>query len=319
MNIMKICVLGGGGFIGSHFLNHLSRCGIQAVVPTRNPGARSQGRVAPGVSYPAVDVFDSAQLQRVFQDCHMVVNLIGILNESGRDGTGFKRAHVELIETAITSCEKTGIDRFVHLSAINAGTGDSHYLRSKGDAELRLRQSSLKWTILRPSVVFGPGDKFLNRFAFLLRLGRGFMPLACPNARLQPVFVGDVAAALTQVLRDPLASSNQVYELAGPRVYTLAELVRYTRDQLQLPGPVIGLPGSLSKLQAALLQWLPGKPFSPDNYRSLQFDSVSETGDLQRLGIKATPLEAIAPNYLGDDNRACQYQQSRRLAGRDAI
>ena len=315
---MKICVLGGGGFIGGHFLNHLSRAGIQAVIPTRNPGARSQGRVAPGVAYPSVDIFDPEQLQNVFQGCHAVVNLVGILNESGRDGSGFKRAHVELIETAITACEKTGIKRFIQLSALNAGTGDSHYLRSKGDAELRLRQSSLQWTILRPSVVFGSDDKFLNRFAFLLTLGRGFMPLACPNARLQPVFVGDVAAALTQVLLDPLGTGKQVYELAGPQVYSLAELVRYTRDQLQLPGPVIGLPPSLSSLQAALLQWIPGKPFSPDNFRSLQFDSVSDSGDLQRLGITATALEAIAPTYLGDANRACQHQQSRRLAGRDA-
>ena len=235
---MKICILGGSGFIGSHFLNHLSRYRIQAVVPTRNPGARSEGRVAPYGSYPTIDIFDPAQLETVFQDCQAVVNLVGILNEPGRDGSGFQRAHVELVDAAIATCQKAGIHRFIQMSALNAGTGDSHYLRSKGDAELRLRQSSLQWTIMRPSVVFGPGDKFLNRFAFLLRLGRGFMPLACPNSRLQPVFVGDVAAALTQALLDPLATAGQVYELAGPRVYTLAELVRYTRDQLGLPGPV---------------------------------------------------------------------------------
>jgi len=315
---MKICILGGSGFIGGHFLNHLSRCGIQAVVPTRNPGARSAGRVAPGVSYPTIDIFDPEQLEAVVQGCQAVVNLVGILNESARDGSGFQRAHVALVEAALAACQKTGIHRFIQMSALNAGTGDSHYLRSKGDAELRLRQASLEWTIMRPSLVFGPGDKFLNRFAFLLRLGQGFMPLACPNARMQPVFVGDVAAALTQVLLDPLASAGQVYELAGPRVYTLAELVRYTRDQLGLPGPVIGLPAGLSKLQAALLQWVPGKPFSPDNYRSLQFDSVSDSNDLERLGITATTLEAVAPRYLGGDNRAGHHQQSRRLAGRDA-
>ena len=315
---MKICILGGSGFIGGHFANHLSRCGIPAVIPSRNPGARSTGRVAPGVSYVAIDVFDPAQLEALFQDCQAVVNLVGILNESGHDGSGFENAHVALIEAAIAACRKTGVRRLVQVSALNAGTGNSHYLRTKGEAELRLRQSALQWTILRPSVVFGDGDNFLTRFAFWLRLGLGLMPLACPNSRLQPVFVGDVAAALTSVLLDPLASAEQVYELAGPRVYTLAELVRYTRDQLHLPGPVIGLPPSLSRLQARLLQYLPGKPFSMDNYRSLQSDSVSDCQDLQRLGITPTTLEAVAPHYLGVENRACRHQKSRRLAGRDA-
>jgi NADH dehydrogenase len=315
---MKICILGGSGFIGGHLLNQLSDSGVQSLVPTRNPGARSEARVAPGMVYKTTDIFDPAQLNESLQGCQAVINLVGILNESGRDGSGFERAHVGLVESVIEACQAQGVQRFLQLSSLNAGTGDSHYLRSKGDAELRLRQSTLDWTIFRPSVVFGPGDSFLNTFAYLLRLGRGFMPLACPDARMQPVYVADVAAALKHALLHPTETSEQVYELAGPQVYTLAELVRYTRDQLQLPGPVIGLPDSLSKLQAAMLQWIPGKPFSPDNYRSLQFDSVSDNNGLQQLGITATALEAVVPRYLGRNNRSDRHQKSRRLAGRDA-
>jgi len=314
---MKICILGGSGFIGGHCLNRLCRYGYQVLAPTRNPGITSVARVTPGVSFRALDIFDPNQLEAAISGCQVVINLVGILNESGRDGSGFERVHVGLVESAIAICQRLGVRRFIHISALNAGTGDSYYLRSKGEGELRLRQSSLDWTILRPSVVFGAGDQFLNRFAFLLRLGRGLMPLACPGARMQPVYVGDVATALDRVIHDSPGASGQVFELAGPRVYTLIELVRYCRDLLGLPGPVIGLPASLSKLQAALLQWLPGKPFSPDNYRSLQFDSVSERADLQQLKVTPTALEAIAPRYLGDAQRAVRYQRHRRRAGRD--
>jgi len=312
---MKVLILGGTGFVGSHLLNQLVAQGHQARVISRNPTVASDARVAPGCQFRAVDVFDTEQLAEQLKDCQAIINLVGILNESGRSGRGFERAHVETVAAAIEACQQAGVSRFLQMSSLNAGQGNSHYLRTRGRAEQLLADSDLDWTIFQPSVIFGPGDAFINRFASMLRLVPLGLPLACPGARLQPVFVGDVVRAVVHCLGDTV-SIGQRYELGGPRIYTLAELVRFVRDSLGLRRLIVGLPGPLSYLQALIMEFVPGKPFSLDNYRSLQVDNVAASDGLASLGIKACSLEAVVPDYLGSATRSGRYQRSRRRAGR---
>lgn len=311
----KVLVLGGTGFVGSHLLNRLVAAGHSARVIARNPTLASDARVSPGCEYRAVDVLDAGALAGQLHGCQALINLVGILNESGRDGAGFERAHVQVVASAIAACQQARVARFIQLSALGAGRGKSHYLRTKGQAEDLLGASDLDWTILRPSVIFGPGDSFLTRFAGLLRLIPVWLPLACAEARMQPVYVGDVTRALLRALEDP-DCVGQTYELGGPRLYTLKELVCLTRDLLGVRRAVVGLPDWLSRLQASMLDFVPGKPFSSDNYHSLQVDSVVEEDGLARLGIRAMALSAVAPSYIGSGTKAARYQRMRRAAGR---
>ncbi len=226
-----------------------------------------------------------------------MINLIGILNERAWGGKGFHAAHVMPVQLLITACEELGIRRFIQVSALNAGRGTSHYLRSKGEAEALLRAAQeIDETILQPAVIFGKGDSFFNRFAALLRFVP-LLPLACPDARMQPVWVGDVVAAIALCL-DHRSTIGKTLELTGPEVFTLFQLVNKTARYKGWNRRVIGLPNSLSRLQGMLMDFVPGKPFSSDNYRSLQVDSISRHNALLDLGIHPSRIDAIVPLYL---------------------
>jgi len=231
--------------------------------------------------------------------CDALVNLVGIVNERGR--AGFHRVHVELVEELLDACRATGIGRFIQTSALKAGLdGPSNYLRTKAQAEKRVRESGLAWTIIQPSVVFGPEDRFINRFARLLKM-LPVLPLARPNTRLAPVFVGDVAEAVARIVASR-AAVGQTYQLCGPRVYSLRELVQAVGVIAGTPRPVIPLPPTLAKLQATVMERLPGKPFSQDNLRSLSVHSIcdSDAAGLRALRIRPTRLETGLARYLGD-------------------
>lgn len=300
----EICILGGSGFIGARVAARLVADGRSVRVLTRNPerAARALG-VLPTVSLRRVDIHDEEALAAAFRGCDAVINLVGILNESRR--AGFRAVHVELPRKVAQACRAAGVKRLLHMSSLKADAGNapSLYLRSKGEGEAALRVHSGKevaFTIFQPSVVFGPGDGFINRFAGLLQLVPGAFPLACPDARFQPVSVGDVAEAFLRALDDPAAAGRR-YALCGPRVYTLRELVCMIRDQLGLRRWVVGLPDGLARLQAATMQLVPGKPFSLDNYRSLRTDSVCDGKGpgLRELGIAPMPLESELPRIIG--------------------
>jgi len=199
----------------------------------------------------------------------------------------------------------------VQVSALHAGRGRSHYLISKGEAEERIRAAAdLDSTILQPSVIFGEGDGFFNRFAQLMRR-LPFLPLACPESRLQPVWVGDVAAAVTAVLDDP-ATIGKTLALVGPRSYSLRELVEFAACLAGIECRVIGLSDGLSRLQARVMDFVPGKPFSTDNYLSLQTDNTSERNDLQTLGIEPRAVESVLPTLLGASVRQCRLDECRK-------
>lgn len=302
MAVHKICLLGGTGFVGRRLVARLSEAGHDVVILSRHRERHRYFLVLPTVRLVEGDVHDIEFLRHQFEGSDTVINLIGILNEKGRSGEGFRRAHAELPSIIVQASRETGVSRLLHMSALHAArTAPSHYLRTKAlgeEAVHRAEAPELHVTSFRPSVIFGPGDGFLNRFAGLLRIAPGVFPLACPDSRFQPVYVEDVVRAFTESL-DNHKTFGQRYDLCGPGVYTLREIVEYVAKLLGKRVCIIGLPDGLSWLQAATLEFAPGKPFSLDNYRSLQVDSVCEKGFPQVFGITPTSLEEIAPGYLG--------------------
>lgn len=319
MIIKKICILGGTGFVGETLANRLTKDGYQLLVLTRDREKHRDNLILlPTVDLVEADIHDQEQLNRQLAGCDAVINLVGILNEKGRDGSGFRRAHVELTNKVIRACEVNAIGRLLHMSALNADAvnGPSHYLRTKGEAEDRVHQAEgIRMTSFQPSVIFGPRDSLFNRFATLLKLSPYIFPLACAEARFAPVFVEDVAEAMARTVHDP-ESYGCRYTLVGPREYTLRQLVEYAARCRGINRAVIPLSAPLARLQAALFDFIPGKPFSTDNYLSATIDSISDQNDLPALGIPPTPVEAIVPQYLGRHYQRAYYNDYRRTGRR---
>lgn len=292
----KVCVLGGSGFVGSELCNHLVSSGYSVKVLTRNEGSCRHLKVLPLLSVIKIESYDAQSIAANASDCDVMVNLIGILNEKGHTGKEFHDIHVGITREALNACEEIGITRMLQMSALNAdANGPSHYLRSKGKAENYLTtfaENSIDVTVFRPSVIFGEGDSFLNRFANLLKFVPVVFPLACADARFAPVYVGDVVSKMVNSIDDE-NSFGETYELCGPNIYSLKELVQYTANISQHKCKVIGLPTFFSKLQATVLEYVPGKPFSLDNYNSLKKDSICSN-----CSPCTTSLLAIAPTYL---------------------
>ena len=290
----NIAILGGGGFVGSELCRRLAADGHTIRLLSRKLNHATALSELPNLSVHLCPDYSAAALAKETQSCDVLINLIGILNEKGRDGSGFNAAHYVITQNALQACVSNAIPRMLQLSALHADVdGPSHYLRSKGKAEALLNNCrDVDITIFKPSVIFGPGDSFLNRFADLLRFTPGVFPLACGNARFAPVYVGDVVNAMTNSLSQS-DSYAQSYELCGPNIYTLKELVQLTGKLSGHPRWVITLPPMLSKLQAMMLELVPGKPLSMDNFRSLSLDSVCS-----QCTPCPTSLESIASSYL---------------------
>jgi len=298
---MKICVLGGTGFVGRALIMRLVAAGHYVSVVTRRRERHRDLLVLPTLQLLEDDAHNPVVLCRAFQGMDAVVNLVGILNESGHDGKGFERVHADLAGKVVEACLSTGVKRLLHMSSLNASLdAPSHYLTSKARGENLVHHAAgagLAVTSFRPSVIFGKHDSFTNRFARLLRLTPFIFPLACARARLQPVYVNDVVEAFVSALNNH-QTFGQRYNLCGPHVYTLYELVAYIAELIGVKRKIIPLNDRLSFLQAAVLEFFPGKPFSLDNYRSLQQDSICDAGFPEIFNIHPVRLETIAPTYL---------------------
>jgi NADH dehydrogenase len=322
MEITTVAVLGGSGFAGRHVCHALAAEGYRVRVATRDrERAKEQLILLPTVDVESVNVHDPAQLAAFARGADAVINLVGVLHD-GRGDRGFRAAHVELARKAVAACRESGVPRLLHMSALAADrAGPSAYLRTKGEAEAIARESGLAWTIFRPSVIFGREDRFLNLFAGMLRFAP-FLPLACPGARFQPVFVEDVAVAFVKSLADS-GSVGKSYDLCGPRVYTLRELVEYVRAVTGRKRPIIGLNDGLSYLQAFSMELFPlkqvlgalGLLMTRDNYYSMKVDSVC--GCDFPFGIAPRALEAVAPSWLGSGTPRARYQRFRAQARRN--
>ena len=315
MKPLNIVILGGTGFVGRRMVPRLHADGHSISVLSRNRDRNLELGVLPRVMVENCDVHDCAALSRAFEGADAVINLVGILNEPGSDGRGFHRAHVALTETVIAACKAAKVPRLLQMSALRAGEGASYYLRTRADAESRVRDSRLAWTIFRPSVIFGRGDGLFFRFASLLRIAP-VLPIARANARFAPVYVGDVAEAFARALAHP-HSIGHTYELFGPRTISLREIVEWTATLTGKRCWVIGLPDALGYLQATVGEWLPGKPISRDNFRSLLLDSVGEKDGLGELGIVAMPMEMIVPAMLGADAHQRRLERFREMPRAD--
>ncbi len=311
--------------MGQRLANRLSTDGYLVRIPTRNRERHRENLILlPGVELVEANVHDKHRLTGLFDGCDAVINLTGILNEGPGPENSFQHVHVELPRKIIEAMKTTGIRRLLHMSALNAASdATSQYLRTKGEAERLVHSATdILATSFRPSVIFGPGDSFFNRFAQLLRIAP-VLPLACPQARFTPVYVGDVAEAMALTLTRP-AYYNRHLQLGGPAQLSLEQLVRYTADCLGIKRLILPLPDSLSRAQAEIFDlWgflfnLLGidKPFSTDNYLSLQTDSVCNTTDLAELGITATPIGSVVPSYLSYTASRSHYDQYRQRARR---
>jgi uncharacterized protein YbjT (DUF2867 family) len=314
MEITTVCVLGGSGFIGRHVCHALAAAGYRIRVATRDrERAKEQLILLPTVDVAPANIHDPAQLAAFVRGADAVINLVGVLHD-GRGDRSFQAAHVELARKVVAACRESGIGRLLHMSALSsARDAPSRYLRTKGEAEAIVRESGLGWTVYRPSVVFGPGDSFLNLFATVLRYSP-VVALACPGARFQPVFVEDVAAAFVKGLAD-IGSFGRSYDLCGPRVYTLRKLVEYVGTVTGRRRPVVGLNDALSYCQALAMELLPVKLMTRDNYYSMKVDNVCSC-DFP-FGIAPAALEAVAPSYLGQRTPRARYQEFRERGHRN--
>ncbi len=303
MIIRNVCVLGGSGFVGLHVCNQLVARGYRVTVPTRNRERAKKLITLPTAEVIVADVYEAASLASVVRGCDAVINLIGVLHD-GRGRASFREAHVGLAQKVVEACRQRGVRRLLHMSALNADAkGPSAYLRSKGEAERIVRESGLDYTLFRPSVIFGREDRFVNLFAKLQSLFPVIL-LGSANARFQPVYVNDVAFAFAESLPRP-ESFGAAYDLVGPTVYTLRELVQYVGVVTGNRRPVMGLGKGFSYLQALAMELLPGKLLTRDNLRSMSVDSVA--ADALPFASAATSLEAVAPGWLAQGTPRDRY------------
>ena len=318
MQLKRVVLVGGTGFVGRAIANRLGEAGVNIVVPTRNRSRASHMLLLPTVDVVDADVHEPATLERLFAGADAVVSLVGVLHSRSGDpyGPGFARAHVELPKKIVAACRQAGVKRLVHISALGASAdGPSEYQRSKaaGEAAIRSTGADLDWVILRPSVIFGRDDRFLNMFA---RLAAVFpvLPLAGADARFQPVYVEDLAEVVWRSLITADAA-GQSFDVAGPSVYTLRQLVEYVSALIGKPRRVIGLPESLGMIQARLLELAPQPLMSRDNLRSMRVDNIT-AGEPLPFGLRPTALEAVVPSWLGQDTVRASYYPLRRYARR---
>jgi len=315
----RVLVLGGSGFVGRHVCEQLARLGFHITVPTRRAVNASSVQSLPGLTVIEANVHQQADLARLIPGHDAVVNLVAVLHGSEER---FESVHVDLPSKIASAMKRAGVQRLVHISALGADPqGPSMYQRSKARGETVLHNAELQLTVLRPSVIFGAEDKFLNLFADLQAVAP-FMPLAGSGTRFAPVWVGDVARAVVVCLQKP-DTFGQTYELCGPDVLTLAELVKRAGQWAGVNHgrgrPVVGLPMWVGWLQAAAMELAPGEPLmSRDNLASMKVDNMA-TGQhpgLSDLGISAASAAGVAPGYLGHRGPRSRLNSWRSRAGR---
>jgi len=311
-------MLGGTGFVGHSIATRLCELGHRVRILTHRRERHRDLLVLPTVQLVQGDVHELGFLRSQLQDMDAVINLVGILNKRRGRGGSFEEAHVELPRKIMEAAKQTRVKRYLHMSALGASSkGPSEYLRTKGIAEDMVhsmaKMAGFTATSFRPSVIFGRDDSFTNRFANLLRSVPLVFPLACPQSRFQPVFVDDVAHCFIAALneRDCI---DQRYNLCGPSNYSLREIVSYIDQLIDTHRRILGLADWQARIQAALMEWLPGTPFSRDNYRSLQLDSTCDGPFPQIFDITPKTMEQVVPTYLRPQRD--HLDQFRSVAGR---
>lgn len=315
MQVKKITVLGGSGFVGSSLIAKLDAAGYAVTVLTRKREAAKHLILLPNVQVLECNVLDTQALKNALQGADAVINLIGILHQSRR--LRFDRVHHQLPAQLAAICVELGIKRLIHMSSLCASAdAPSEYLRSKaaGEAALAKYAKQLNITVFKPSIIFGRDDKFINLFASLIKCLPVIL-LAKPNAKFQPIWVEDLASCFAASVQNR-NTYGQTYELAGPKVYTFRALVKQIMQVIGKQRPIIGLSDKLSFAQAFMMELLPVKLMSRDNVRSMQVDSVSAAAFPAEFCITPASMEAIIPEYLVDATQRGAYDRYRSLAAR---
>ncbi|GLR27235.1 complex I NDUFA9 subunit family protein [Limnobacter litoralis] len=299
----NILIIGGSGFLGQSVCNQLAAQGHRLTVPTRRLDKGKHLSMLPTCQVVKANIHDRATLGKLVTGQDIVVNLLGVLHsKKGKPyGQSFRVNHVEFPKALCSVMSKHGVNRLVHISALGIGVQNpapSMYLRSKTDGEAIVKDSGLAWTILRPSVVFGPADKFLNTFAALSRLFP-VIPLAGAKTKFQPVSVHDVGAAVAKSVADEdKITVHTTFDLVGPETFTLAELVALAAHAVDKSPLIIPIPNAAAKLQAFFMELLPGEPvMSRDNVDSMKIDNVRTSGRIFPLESYQT-LSKLAPDWI---------------------
>ena len=294
-----VVVIGGSGFVGRHLLARLVNAGLQVTALARSSAAESGLRKIAGVRVVRVKLESDEALSGCLAGQAVVINLVGILHESRE--IDFDAVHVAFPRRLVHLCLAAGVTQYLHMSALNADAakGPSRYLKSRGEGEDAVHHAcgGVTVTSFRPSIIFGPGDNFFGVFDRLLDWMPVF-PVVCPQTRFAPVCVDDVVEAFYQVLERGADFNGQRLNLCGPQIYTFKELVQFVARVTGRRRLVLGLPDSLSRLQALVMERLPGKLFTRDNYRSMQIDSVCAKNDFAALGISPKALEDVMTPLL---------------------
>ncbi len=310
-----ITVLGGSGFVGRSLVARLDQSGFRVRVLTRRRERAKHLILLPNVSVVECNVLDEAALQQALTGSDAVINLIGILHQSKKDS--FDQLHHQLPAMLGRLCQQLGIRRLLHMSALQAAPqAPSAYLRSKaaGEQALLAMQPDLQVTILRPSVIFGSHDQFINLFAKLVKVVP-VLVLAMPEAKFQPVWVEDVSSAFVNAI-EQTATHGKVYELGGPHILSLRQILQLVMQTVGVQRPIVGLNSSLSLLQGSLMEWLPVKLMSRDNVLSMQVDNVCHQPLANELCILPSDMAAIVPTYLAEQSPRGCYPRFRAAAGR---
>lgn len=319
MTSRTILIIGGSGFVGSAIVAKLCALGKRVIVPTRRRERAKHLILLPTADVIEADVNQPEALTRLMQGVDAVINLVGVLHsDTGTPyGRRFKAAHVELARKVAEACVAAGVPRLMHMSSLRADVnGPSMYLRSKADGEAAVRDAgkNLALTIFRTSVVFGRNDKFINLFAWMQRFAP-FVLLGKPDARLQPVWVEDLAQAFVNALDEP-RTYGHVYEIAGPSVYTLKQLMEYAGAVSGHPRKVFGLSDRVAYLQAWAMEFAPIEMLSRDNLDSTKVDNLMQGPVAAELGITPAAMEAVVPAYLAGKSPKERYMLLRDHARR---
>jgi len=317
MKNLKIALFGGTGFVGHHLCSLLASQGHTVTVFSRRPDQHKELTILPTVSVEEADVYNINSVLHATQGHDAVINLIGILNEAGHRGEGFRHVHIDSTRNIVQACQRNKIPRLIQMSALCADpqTGNSYYSLSKGEAE-RLAQAAntekLHVTSFRPSVIYGPGDSFLTKFAKVLKWSPGLMMLPSSEAILSPIYVGDVVRAIATSL-NLRETYGQHYELCGPQAYTLKQLVEYIAEVTKTRRKIIGLSNKASKIVAHIMEYMPFKPYSVDNYLTALKPSICKNPFPVIFNIQPVSLETIVPSYLGPNHLKDRFSALREL------
>lgn len=315
-----ITIFGGTGFLGRHIVWALAKTGATIRIATRSPQHAYFLRPA-GTVGQVVPVFcnirDDASVAAVLKGATHAINLVGILNQSGKNT--FYRLHVEAAERIAKACRANDVALLVHVSALSASLdAPSKYSQSKAQGENKVIHTFPRSVILRPSVIFGPEDTFFNMFASMARFSPMLPLIGGGHTKFQPVYVGDVAKAVRNILEDREAEKyyGQIYEVGGPKTYTFRELMEAMKSCTQQSVFLASVPVPIAKVMGMVGGLLPGKPLTVDNVRTLEKDSIIQPGTpgLKELGVEPTGLEAVLPTYLSHYRPGGKFAQKRQAS-----